>query len=319
MTAQTQVQDPTIIKLAAEEQRKVGDSLTRLALRRLRRDKLTLAAMAVLILLVVLSYTAPLTEKYVLQVDFTRTDISNRYLPPGSEGHVLGTDDVGRDFLARLLYAGQVSLSIALGAALLSLAIGVPLGVITGYYGGLIDDVVTWVISTLNSIPSILLLIIISAIVLRNQDLSGGLLNGPTILIVVLALLGWTGTARLVRGETLSIREREYIISARAIGSSPLRIMFSHIIPNLISVVLITLAIDIGGLILTESALSFLGLGVKEPFSSWGNMLTDGQELFTKGLHLVFAPGILIVITVLCLFLIGDGFRDAFDPTTVDK
>jgi peptide/nickel transport system permease protein len=319
MTAQTQAHDPSVVKLGAQEQRKVGDSLTTLALRRLRRDKLTLVAMAVFILLVFLSYTAPITERYILHVDFSRTDISKRYLPPGTEGHVLGTDDVGRDFLARLLYAGQISLSIALGAAVLSLVIGVPLGVITGYYGGLVDDVVTWVISTLNSIPSLLLLIIISAIVIRNQNASGGLISGPTVLVIVLALLGWTGTARLVRGETLSIREREYIISARAVGASPLRVMFGHIIPNLISVVLITLAIDIGGLILTESALSFLGLGVQEPFTSWGNMLTDGQELFTRGLHLVVAPGLMIVITVLCLFLIGDGFRDAFDPTTVDK
>lgn len=315
----SQSQDPSVVQLNMQEDRGVGESLTTMALRRLRRDKLTLAAIAVLLLLTFLSFTASFTERYILQVDFTRTDISKRYLPPGSEGHVLGTDDVGRDFLARLLYAGQVSLRIALFAAILSLVIGVPVGVLTGYYGGVVDDVMTWVISTLNSIPSLLLLIIISSIVLRSRDLAGSGVDGPTVLVLVLAFLGWTGTARLVRGETLSLREREYIISARAVGASPIRIMFIHIIPNLLSVVLITLALDIGGLILTESALSFLGLGVKEPFTSWGSMLTDGQELFTHGLQLVVMPGMLIVTTVLCLFLIGDGLRDAFDPTSIDK
>jgi peptide/nickel transport system permease protein len=131
--------------------------------------------------------------------------------------------------------------------------------------------------------------------------------------------LGWSGITRLVRGETLSIREREYIISARAIGSSPLHIMFTHIIPNLLSVVFITLALDIGRLILVESALSFLGFGVKPPAASWGNMLTGANTFFTKGPYLVIAPGLLIVVTVLCLYVIGDGLRDAFDPTTIDK
>jgi peptide/nickel transport system permease protein len=138
------------------------------------------------------------------------------------------------------------------------------------------------------------------------------------MLIIVLGLLGWTYITRLVRGEALSIREREYIVSARALGAPAWRIMFVHILPNLVSVVVITLAIDIGNLILTESALSFLGLGVKPPTPSWGNMLTNAKDFFTKGPILVIAPGMLIVITVLCLYIIGDGIRDAFDPTTVD-
>jgi peptide/nickel transport system permease protein len=133
--------------------------------------------------------------------------------------------------------------------------------------------------------------------------------------VLVLGFLGWTGTTRLVRGETLSLREREFVISARAIGASPLRIMFSHILPNLFSVIVITLAIDIGSLILAEAGLSFLGLGIKEPFPSWGNMLSKSQEYFTQGGHLVVFPGLMIFLTVLCLYVIGDGVRDAFDPT----
>lgn len=316
MASQTQV--PNITDVSVEKKKRVGESLTIMALRRLRRDKLTLAAMAVIVVLAVLSFAAPLIERYVLDVDYTSTNIDKAFLTIGAEGHILGTDDVGRDHLARLLYAGQISLSIAFISAILSLIIGVALGVITGYYGGIVDDIVNWLITTLDSIPRLFLLIIVSGVVLRSRDLSGTIFTGPFALVFILGFLGWSGITRLVRGETLSIREREYIISARAIGSSPLRIMFTHIIPNLLSVVFITLAIDIGTLILVESALSFLGFGVRPPAASWGNMLTNANSFFTKGPHLVVAPGLLIVVTVLCLYVIGDGLRDAFDPTSID-
>jgi len=318
MASQTQSPRPAIIDINNDNVQKSGDSLTVLALRRLRRDKLTLVAMGVIVLLAILSFSAPLIQRYVLNVNYTATNIDKAFLPPGTAGHILGTDDVGLDHLARLLYAGQISLSIAFVAALISLVIGVTLGVITGYYGGVVDDFINWVITTLDSIPTLFLLIIVSGIVLRNSDLTGTIFGGPFALVFILGFLGWSGITRLVRGETLSIREREYIISARAIGSSPLHIMFTHIIPNLLSVVFITLALDIGNLILVESALSFLGFGVKPPAASWGNMLTGANQFFTKGPYLVIAPGLLIVITVLCLYVIGDGLRDAFDPTTID-
>lgn len=286
----------------------VGNSLTRVAMRRLRRDKLTLVAIGIVLLIAVLSILAePISA--ALNVSYQRTDASITFLPLFSPGHPLGTDDLGRDHLSRLLYAGQVSLSVGFIASLLSMTIGISLGIITGYYGGIVDDIVTWVISTLNSIPSLFLLLIVAAVFRPS----------PATLIVVLGFLGWTGFTRLVRGETFSIREREYILSARASGANPLRIMFVHILPNLFSIIVISLAIDIGGLILTEAALSFLGLGIKAPFPSWGNMLTNAQSFFTKGVHLVIAPGLLIFITVLCLYIIGDGVRDAFDPTSKDK
>jgi len=308
MTSQTQV-----AKIVVEPQeRSLGQSLTQLALRRLRRDYLTLGALVVLALLGVSALFAPAISQQ-LGVNPTRTDVPNAFLPIGAEGRPLGTDDLGRDHLSRLLYAGQVSLGIALLAAALSLVIGVSLGVITGYYGGIVDDLVNWLITTLNSIPSLFLLLIIAA-VLRASSLQ----DTVTPMILVLGLLGWTGTTRLVRGETLSLREREYIASALAAGASPWRIMFSHIVPNLFSVIVITLALDIGALILTESGLSFLGLGVQPPTPTWGNMLTNAQTFFTRGVHLVIAPGMLIVITVLCLYIIGDGIRDAFDPTAKD-
>lgn len=290
------------------KQGEVGNSLTQVALRRLRRDKLTLLAVGIIALIAILSLLAPVISG-ALNVSYQRTDASITFLPLFSPGHVLGTDDLGRDHLSRLLYAGQVSLAVGFIAAMLSMSIGVSLGIITGFYGGIVDDIVTWVISTLNSIPSLFLLLIVAAVFKPS----------PTTLILVLGFLGWTSFTRLVRGETFSIREREYILSARASGASPLRIMFVHILPNLFSIIVISLAIDIGGLILLEAALSFLGLGIKAPIPSWGNMLTNAQSFFTKGVHLVIAPGLLIFVTVLCLYIIGDGIRDAFDPTAKER
>jgi len=282
-------------------------SLTQQALLRLRNDRLTLVAIGVIALLAFLSITAPLITG-ALGVDPNTTDAADSaFLPVGAEGHILGTDNLGRDHLARLLYAGQVSLLIGFLSGMLSLAIGVTLGIVTGFFGGIVDDIVNWVITTLNSIPGLVLLIVISAV----------FSPGPVTLILVLAFLTWTATTRLVRGEALSIRSREYIVSAQALGASNLRIMLVHILPNVFSLTIVTLAINIGNVILIESALSFLGLGVQAPTATWGNMLTKSREFLSQP-HLVIFPGTLITIVVLCLYIIGDGLRDAFDPTATD-
>ena len=281
-----------------------SQSLTRRALRRLVRDRLTMIAIFAILLLAFLALMAPIISTQILRVDYTKATPAYAFLPANSPGHVLGTDDLGRDHLARLLYGGQVSLGIAFTAALLSISIGVAIGIVTGFYGGIVDDLIIWLITTINSIPQLFLLLIISAV----------LAPGPVGLILVLGLLGWTGITRLVRGETLSLREREFIVSARALGASDRRIMFVHILPNLISIITIALAIDIGVLILVESGLSFLGFGIQPPIPSWGNMLTGAQTFMRRAPHLVFAPGLLILITVLCMYIIGDGIRDAFDP-----
>ncbi len=299
-----------VIDLAQEEY--AGESLTRLALRRLRRDYLTLIALIVLITLVLLSLLAPVITG-VFNLSYTDTRSAPGFLKIGAPGHPLGTDDLGRDHLARLLYAGRVSLGIGVSAALGSVMIGMTLGVVSGYYQGgalgIVDDLMMWFITTLNSVPYIFLLLIIAAVLT------------PTVwsLIFILTVLGWTGTMRLVRGETLAQREREYVVAARALGASSWRIMFMHILPNVFSILIVTLALDIGSLILVESALSFLGLGVRPPTPSWGNMLSNAQSFFERGAHLVMVPGILIVITVLCLYIVGDGLRDAFDPRAVKK
>jgi peptide/nickel transport system permease protein len=284
-------------------------SLLEKALYRIRRDPITLIALAILLLLTLLSVFAPLISEHILHVDHLKTNLSNNYAPIGSPGHILGTDGAGRDHLARLLYGGQVSLAIGFFAAVLSLGIGITIGAISGYYGGAFDDLIIWFITTLNSVPQLFLLLMINAL----------LSPGPVSLILVLSFLGWTGTARLVRGETISIKEREYAIAARALGASNLRIIFQHIVPNIFSLLIISLAGAIGGLILTESGLSFLGFGIKPPVPSWGNMLSSGLDLLRRAPHLVIAPGLLIMTTVLCLYIIGDGLRDAFDPRIEDK
>ncbi len=283
-------------------------SLTDLALARLWRDRLSMVSIAILLFLTAASIAAPLITG-ALGVDPNTTDASgSKYLPVFAEGHLLGTDNLGRDHLARLLYAGQVSLFIGFMSAFLALVIGVTLGILTGYYGGVIDDLVNWIITTLNAIPGLVLLIVISAVFRPDA----------TSLILVIVFLTWTATTRLVRGETLAIRAREYIVSAKAIGASDFRVMQVHILPNVFSLTIVTLARNIGIVMLIEAALSFLGLGVQPPTATWGNMLSKSREFITIAPHLMILPGLLITIVVLCLYIIGDGLRDAFDPTATD-
>ena len=299
--------DKATTKIKADEILQ-SKSLTDQALGRLWRDRLSMVAISILLFLTLASIGAPFITG-VLGVDPNTTDASeSKYLPIFSEGHVLGTDNLGRDHLARLLYAGQVSLFIGFMSAFLALVIGVTLGIITGYFGGIIDDLVNWIITTLNSIPALVLLIVISAVFKPDAN----------SLILVIVFLTWTATTRLVRGETLSIRSREYIVSAQAIGASSLRIMRVHILPNVFSLTIVTLARNIGIVMLIEAALSFLGLGVQPPTATWGNMLSKSREFITKAPHLMVLPGLLITVVVLCLYVLGDGLRDAFDPTATD-
>jgi peptide/nickel transport system permease protein len=305
MTAQSK---SNVVQLSPAEQRYFGESLFHKGLRRLKRDYLTLAALGVLVLIAVFAFLGPFYVEGVLHIDANTTDPFNNFLPVGTPGHILGTDDLGRDQMARLMQAGRISMSIGLFGSIISIGIGLVLGMMSGYFGGIVDDVLSWMVATLDSIPSLFLLILVAAIFAPSAE----------SLVLVIALTGWTGMTRLVRGQTFSLRGLDYVTSARALGASAWRIMFVHIVPNLISIVLISLATSIGGLILTESALSFLGLGVQPPQATWGNMLTKAQTFYVRGPDLVLLPGLMIFITVLCLYVAGDGLRDAFDPTTTD-
>lgn len=297
---------PSIIHLSDNPELK-GRTLWQDAVLHLLRDRLTVLTFLILLLLTVFCLAGPPLVENVLKVDATRTNSSVRFFPPGSEGHLLGTDHLGRDQLIRLLYGGRVSLAIAFSASLMIILIGVVTGLVAGYYGGRVDDFITWIINTLSSIPPLFILLIAAA--LWQPD--------APALILILALLGWVGTSRLVRAEVLSLKERDYVLAARALGATDWRLLISHIFPNLMSIVIVTGSIIAGNLILIESGLSFLGVGVQPPVPTWGNMLTDSRSYFVTGVHLVVWPGLLIMITVMCFYLVGDGLRDALDPHRV--
>jgi len=307
-----------------------------MAIQSLRRDKLTLISLGFLALMAVLALMAPLLEG-AIGIGPNDTNPQNAFAPPylgpylqwitgsdpitaptmlgKSDGipHWMGTDQLGRDQLVRLLYGGRVSLGIAFIAAAITLLVGVSVGTIAGFSGGLVDDVIIWFINTVVSIPGIYLLIIVTAIFKPN----------PLTLTLYLGFLGWFGTARLIRGNVFKVRELDFVLAARSIGADKIRIMAQHVIPNSLPIIIVNAAIDIGVLILVESALSFLGLGVQPPTATWGSMLNRANNfLFLRdpttgsyvALHLLVAPGLLITLTVLALYLIGDGLRDALDP-----
>lgn len=313
-----------------------------MALASLRRDTVTLISMGTLAVLIALAALAgPLTQALV-GVGPNETFPDNAFAPPyiwpyitwitgidpqtaplmlgetGGQVYWLGADQLGRDQLARLLYGGRVSLTIAVVAATISVMLGIAVGSVAGYFGGIVDDFFMWLINTMLSIPIIYLLIIVSAIF--NPS--------PVTLTLFLGLLGWFSTARFMRGNVFKVRELDYTLAARALGAKNLRIMLQHVVPNSIPIIIVLTAIDIGGLILVESALSFLGLGIQPPTASWGSMLSRANNfLFLRdpttgdfmALHLLIAPGLLITLTVLCFYLVGDGLRDALDPTLRNK
>ncbi len=308
-TTDTRIDSPAPVASLQTGANRPSRSLWQDALLHLWRDRLTMLGFGVLLLLTVVSFLGPPIVENVLGVDATETSVPDRFLLPGVEGHPLGTDHLGRDQLIRLLYGGRVSLLIAYSASIMSIVIGVSLGLLAGYYGGRVDDLIIWLVNTLSAIPALFLLLIAAALWQPSAE----------VLVIVLALLGWVGTSRLVRGEVLALKERDYVLAARALGASDARLMVLYILPNVLPIVIVTLTIIAGNLILTESGLSFLGVGVQPPTPTWGNMLTDSRNYFVTGVHLVFWPGLLIMVTVLCFYLVGDGLRDALDPHTARK
>jgi peptide/nickel transport system permease protein len=275
---------------------------------KLRRDPVTIVAGAVLSVIVVVTLLAPWIADTILQTDperIMRTSAGRiAVLQPPGPGYPLGTDDLGRDALTRLLFAGRVSLAIGFLVALVSIVVGTFAGLVAGYFGGWIDDVINAFVQFVFNIPGLFVLIILS-VLLRPDVL---------LLSLIFGFFFWPGTARQVRGVVLSVRSLDYITAARGLGGSNTRIMLRHILPNVANIVMVVAGLDVAAAILGESALSFLGFGVQVPLASWGNMLSGSQDMFRNAPWLVYPPGVMIFTTVLCVVLLADGLRDAFDP-----
>lgn len=247
--------------------------------------------------------------------DPLKSDITMKNQPP-SMTHPMGTDALGRDLMTRVLYGGRISLLVGLSVMVITLLIGVPIGALAGYFGGSVDNVLMRITDAALSLPSLLVLILLSAI-LREVD-APFLKSNPVLTIAgVIGLLAWMFTARLVRASYLTIREMDYVTATRALGASNLRIIIRHIFPNAIGPVIVESTLEVAYAILEESGLSYLGFGIQPPTPSWGNLLSNAQEYLVKYPWLAIFPGVMIFLSVISINYIGDGLRDAFDPYKV--
>jgi len=274
-----------------------------LAWRRFRRNRLALASAIFLGLMIALALTAPVLSAVVTHQSPTQLDLYHTFSGP-SRSHLLGTDELGRDTLTRLAFGAQVSIGVGFLTVAIILAIGVSLGLIAGLAGGLADDLVMRLVDIVLSTPPIFLYILMSILFRPN----------PILLALIIASLSWPQVSRLVRGEALSLREREFIVATRSIGASTGRIIFMHLLPNTIPVIAVNASLRLGQVILIEAALDFLGLGIQPPTPSWGNILSNAEIYFSHSVLLVILPGLLIFLTVMAANFLGDGLRETFDP-----
>lgn len=274
------------------------------SLQTLARDRAALAGAGVVMVALVIVAAAPLLAPSPPDL----VDVTSRFAG-SSAMHPLGTDQLGRDNLARLLYGGQLSLATAILTTAAITAIGIIVGTITGYYGGVVDMLVMRVVDVFLALPRLVLALAVTGV------LGPGLIN----LMIGIIAVGWADYSRLVRGAVLSIRERPYVESARSVGATPARVMFRHILPNLLGQVLVLSTLDLGAILLTLSGLSFLGLGVRPPTPEWGTMLAEGKAFLDRAPQLMALPGLAISLVVLGFNLLGDGLRDALDPRTRER
>jgi peptide/nickel transport system permease protein len=298
----------------------VSQSPSRRMWRRFLRHRLAVASLLMLATLALASLAAPLVER-LLGIDANAADLFLRMQPPSAE-HPLGTDELGRDLLCRLLYGGQVSLAVGLIAAVFSAIIGTAIGLVAGYAGGLADRLLMRVNDAVIALPMLPLLIVLAAVDLGKLGLPDAVVQSEHVslyrIVVIVSLFGWNTVARLVRAETLALRQREFVRAAVALGTTPRSIMWRHILPNAVSPIIVATTLSVGQIILFESTLSFLGLGIQPPTASWGNMLTNAQEVIWSAPELAVWPGLLIFLTVIAFNFLGDGLQDALDPRALD-
>ncbi|MGB9627125.1 MAG: oligopeptide ABC transporter permease [Thermodesulfobacteriota bacterium] len=264
-----------------------------------KRNRLAVGGSLVILLTFLVAGLAPIIAPH----DPGKTDVSLKLKPPSSE-HYLGTDQLGRDVFSRMLYGSRVSLSVGFVAVAISILIGILVGALAGYYGGWVDSVLMRFVDVMLCFPSFFLILTVVALL------------GPSLfkVMLVIGITSWMGTSRFVRAEFLSLRERDFVQAAKALGVRDRRIIFRHILPNALAPVFVTATLDVATAILVEAGLSFLGFGVQPPAPSWGNILTEGRTYIFDAWWLTLFPGLAILVTVLSFNLLGEGLRDALDP-----
>jgi len=296
--------------LGTSTEMRAHESMTSMIWRRFRRHPGAIASSALLLILVLALILVSFSP-----YDPERSNIARRLEPP-SWDHPFGTDGLGRDLLTRVLYGGRISMTVGFMAVVITLLIGIPVGAVSGYFGGWIDNVLMRITDTALSLPVLLVLILLSAI-LREVELPIFERNNVLTIALVIGVLSWMTVARLVRATFLSVREMEFIAAAHCVGASNLRIMVRHILPNAIGPIIVESTLETGWAIMQEAGLSFLGFGIMPPTPSWGNLLSNAQEHMTKHPWLAIFPGLMIFLTIISVNYIGDGLRDAFDPHKV--
>jgi len=284
------------------------------AWQRFRAHRMAMVGLMILILIIVYIVGGSFiySEEYA-----NDTNIRNKWAAPSIE-HPMGTDSVGRDLLARTIYGGQISLAISVVSVVITMSLGTFLGLVSGFYGGFLDSIIMRISEALMAIPGLFLLLVLTKFIgtdFENIVILGRKISGSVIIIIfVLGFTGWMGLTRIVRGLVLSLREQEFVLAAKAIGANNPRIIFTHILPNVFAPVIVATTLGIAGVILAESAVSFLGLGVQPPTASWGNIIQRAPERIETAWWVWFFPGSLILLTVLGVNFVGDGLRDALDP-----
>ncbi len=269
------------------------------AWRRIKKNRIAMVSMLLLIIIGLSCILIPILSS----VDYTKQDVTITNQPPSGQ-HWFGTDELGRDVFTRLWIGGRVSILIGLLGAVISLFVGTLYGGISGYFGGIVDDIMMRIVEVIVGIPYMIVVILVSI----------SLGKGLPSLIIALCITSWTGLARLVRGQVLQLKENEYVLASKALGARPMRVILKHLLPNTMSVIIVNTTFQIPGFMFAEAFLSFIGLGVQPPFTSWGAMAALGQQQMSYYPHELLFPAIAISFTMLAFNLLGDGLRDALDP-----